>query len=329
MTLSAIASLVCSKVRKTDDASVAACKLFLRQRHEMLYDAALWKDTVGLFTRLLEFDTDAVALVREVILPLDCARPLAVRYGTPAAGDTRTLEPSSLETWLRLAGTDNFEQMGEAAGFVEIEASGVDFTMTSPYGPLSFEVTDARDVGVVVQVDGRADDLAQFEEVTLTAGTANTTAEWSSVRALSKPVTYGSIRVTGSGTLFDDALYFEPHQTVSSFCRIRLDRVPTVTLATALEDLPTLLVLGKRRLSSFVRDSDAPMIRGSDNALIAFAQADMLERERQYAKAQAKVQEGQAMLALMIDTENNQSAGVVRLLPMVEATAGGVDDFGW
>ena len=46
MTLASLADFVCKKVGKTDATSVGICKDFLRQRHEMIYDTGLWKDSV-------------------------------------------------------------------------------------------------------------------------------------------------------------------------------------------------------------------------------------------------------------------------------------------
>jgi hypothetical protein len=81
-------------------------------------------------------------------------------------------------------------------------------------------------------------------------------------------------------------------------------------------------VLGKRRFRQMRLDSDAPMIRGLDNALIAFAIGDMLERSRQYAKAAAKQQEGTELLKVAVDTETNQSAYESRVIPVQQGYEG-------
>jgi hypothetical protein len=93
---------------------------------------------------------------------------------------------------------------------------------------------------------------------------------------------------------------------------------PTPTSATAL------LIVGKRTLVP-LNGSDTPVLRGIDNALIAFVQSDMLEKQRQYGKAQAKVQEGAAMLDQMRKLENEQSARQSRVVPFTEPDANEYD----
>ena len=46
MTLAEMADFVCTKVRQTDAAAVAACKTYLRQRAEMIWNDQLWKATL-------------------------------------------------------------------------------------------------------------------------------------------------------------------------------------------------------------------------------------------------------------------------------------------
>src|SRR5215468_7303855 len=65
---------------------------------------------------------------------------------------------------------------------------------------------------------------------------------------------------------------------------------PTPVITTAF------LIIGKKACPGLASDTDTSMLRNCDNALIAFAHFDMLERLRQYAKAQAKLQEATGLL---------------------------------
>lgn len=65
-------------------------------------------------------------------------------------------------------------------------------------------------------------------------------------------------------------------------------------------------IIGKR-VRPELEDDTAPIIRGIDQALLAFAESDMLERMRQYGKAEKKVQEGSALLELAKKVEIEQS----------------------
>ncbi len=46
MTLSELATYVCNLVGKTDSTSKARCKEYIRQHHQLIYDSALWKESL-------------------------------------------------------------------------------------------------------------------------------------------------------------------------------------------------------------------------------------------------------------------------------------------
>ena len=69
-------------------------------------------------------------------------------------------------------------------------------------------------------------------------------------------------------------------------------------------------------------DTDSPCLHGVDNAVIAYAEGYMLERARQYGKAQAKFAEAANHVQVMRDMEKGQAQSVSRIIPMEE----GYDD---
>lgn len=73
MTLSEMADYVCEVYGKTDDATKATAKKFLRHRHNMICDADLWKDMVG----VIRFPNKT----RTVYLPEDVDRVMHVTFG--------------------------------------------------------------------------------------------------------------------------------------------------------------------------------------------------------------------------------------------------------
>lgn len=75
---------------------------------------------------------------------------------------------------------------------------------------------------------------------------------------------------------------------------------PTPTVNT------TLFIVGKRTRPELT-DSTSSIIRNIDNALIAYATGDMLERQRQYAKAQSKFQEASTLLEAAKAIETGQA----------------------
>jgi len=94
----------------------------------------------------------------------------------------------------------------------------------------------------------------------------------------------------------------------SGNCRIK----PIPTPKTA----GTLFALGKLKFVE-MGDSDSPVINGAENALLAYAEADMLERAMQYQKAQVKFGEAANMLQICRDLDNVQQDKITTIVPMV------------
>lgn len=88
---------------------------------------------------------------------------------------------------------------------------------------------------------------------------------------------------------------------------LRLVSIPQTSL--------TLYVLVKHKLMPLSDDNDTPILRNVDNYLIAMAQADMLERARQYAKAQDKMAEGVALIKQVKQVATLQQSNERRLIP--------------
>lgn len=89
--------------------------------------------------------------------------------------------------------------------------------------------------------------------------------------------------------------------------RIRLVEIPTEEV--------TLRILGKRICPQFDSDNDEPAINGVTNCLLAFGQSDMLQRERQYGKAQVVQQEAGALLDQLRKLEVVQQAHNISIQP--------------
>jgi hypothetical protein len=106
--------------------------------------------------------------------------------------------------------------------------------------------------------------------------------------------------------------------------KIRFIPIPSQTVP--------ILITGKRTFVNLVNDTDSPIIRNIDNPLIAFATADMLERQRQYGKAQAKVSEATSLLNVMIQLETEKGGNMPRIIPFTEPDWGRdaiYDELGW
>jgi hypothetical protein len=74
--------------------------------------------------------------------------------------------------------------------------------------------------------------------------------------------------------------------------------------------------LGKLKFTE-LGDSDSPVVLGSDNVLLAYAEGDMLERSMQFQKAQSKFTEASSLMTICRDLDNVQPAKVNRIIPDV------------
>lgn len=305
MNLAAIADHVCTKIGKTDTESVAACKSYIRQRHEMIYDAGLWKDTVG-----TDFTASVEAEATEVILPWECARPLVCwKSGSNLGIDVMSLvgaaivSPASLST------------VGGSLRFAEIDSVGWAYDLGDG-SRLSFINSGSSDVDVNITGTRNLDlpglttpDDTASETVTVPAGGAAelTTITWTSISRMTKAQSAVPLLVAQTAVIPEPLWVWPGDVEEASWARLRLINPQAEAF--------TLAIIGKKRFRQMNLDTDAPMIRGIDNALIAFATADMLERGRQFGKAQAKVAEATQLVQLAKDVERGQAASSEQIIP--------------
>ena len=62
MTLSELATFICTKLSDTDADSVAVCKSFINRRYQMIWDSALWTETLGVIEKPVAQGDTEVAL---------------------------------------------------------------------------------------------------------------------------------------------------------------------------------------------------------------------------------------------------------------------------
>ncbi len=296
MTLVEIAELVGEKVNKTDVDSIALIKRFVRRRYQLTYDSYLWKDSLDLATVSNNVHAGVYGPTNSPIMPRWMERVVAVREG----GDTNlTVEEQALFFKRDPA---LYGRVGSCSGFHQVRPYW--WVEYDPSTDLYCYSVQGNDGGKKVYV--RDNDSGARGEMTLTStliqskATEDYTDPYITKDATNGPVILyrenGGTEITMAG--FETSLRYE---------RIRLLDDPGEEVE--------LLVLGKRRIVNLEFDSDAPIIQNIDDALIAHAQADMLERARQYAKAESKRKEASAQVQKAIDLENNQSAKISLLTP--------------
>jgi hypothetical protein len=299
MTLSELADYTCAKVGQTDEDSLGQCKRFLNARLRMIWDSALWRDSLCLATVSL------AARQSWIILPASIERVLKLRAGSGAA-----LPP--LESALVFDySPDLFDSAGDPLGFAVFapvvhgpcDDAGDALIVTEGSG-----ASVARDAGRKAFIEVEQADGTRVTETLLSSGSGyGVEVVGRFIVRFSKEVTAAAYQVGfADGTPLSAALPADETQFPRR-ARVRLVWTPTAALE--------VLALGKRSYPGLLNDFESPALSNVDNALLAYAMADMLERQRQYAKAQLKLQEAQAQMAILHDLERNQSACESRLVP--------------
>lgn len=99
------------------------------------------------------------------------------------------------------------------------------------------------------------------------------------------------------------------------------DGSPQVRLYPYPQTTGTLVTLGKKKFT-VPADTDTPKLPGVEPALIAFAEADLMERIGMPDKATAKFTEAAAHVQRLLELERRQSAQMTRLIPWMEGEPG-------
>lgn len=290
-TLIDLATLACQKIGKSDSDTVALAKKFVQQRYLMIYDSALWSDSQFLYSTTASSD--------KVILPHWIDRIVGVRSGSDL-----NLPHTELANLFQ---TDPgiFERSGSPVLYSELPPVGV-LQLPSTAAALTLISNAAADSGVAVRVLGENSGVEARETVSLSGTTSVTTINsYDTPLAISKPVTSGAITVKDSAS--NVLLTLGPEEFERKHPRIRLHQAPG--------ESTSLLILAKRRPLPLLHDLDTPALRNIENALLAYVTADLLEAQRQYGKAQAKITEASSLLAETRDMEKNQSQKTVRIIP--------------
>lgn len=290
MTVAEMADFVCKKVEKTDANHVAMAKDFIRIRYKMLYEGNLWRDSLIV--------VGMPGAEEQVIFPKYVDKVLRTRF------DTMTLVHEELATIFDIDPLA-FDEQGYTARFTHLEPVA---TESFPDGKkIRVKSNSDSDTNKKVFVKGNYQGEPIFEEITLTGQQwAESTKTYDDITILSKVETVGGVIVQ---TIDEVALQeFEPDELSHKHCRIWLMRAPKDTSAM-------VLALCKRKVDLLKRDLDEPLLRNAQQFLLDIAEGDMLQRLRQFSKANVKFQEAMAQRASMIEQETNQSASNIRIVP--------------
>lgn len=323
-----IVSLVCSKVGQTDADSVAICGQFLTSRAETIWDSQPWRDS--LMTCAVQLpNLPGWPSCPFLLMPLGMGRVIKVRF------DPR----STLDSWETAMtfdiGADAFDQVGVPVSFSQLAPVVAQIAGT---GSGTTGQNDTVQINTTVQADnGMTFDITmELADGTIAVSTGNTFFDTTNpptngtfILSFNKAVTQGQIQFlsnAGTATLISPYLsstsgYLPASSTFVPTCqRIRLQPAPT--------GAGSVLVHGKRAFPGFASGQQYAL-PNLDNALQDFCQSDMLERDRQYAKAQAKIQSANSLVQIAISVETKQAANTRRAIPFETGFETGAYGFGW
>lgn len=302
MNLAAFASFICTKINQTDPEDVAACKMFLSKNFDVIWAEALWKDSLFEYTQTVASTGYTVTSTwlptkQVLILPKQISHVVAVRT------DTRKLDLESSERLYRMD-ADSFTQQGSSTQYRDLSKAAWEFDTPQTVLVLSTPANQ----GATGLLDYTSSDQVTQGRVSLDLGTASTQiANVSRVDAFTKPATSGLVLLAVGPSLTVFQTIPATGTASPKLCRVQL--------LGKVADNTVIRVLGKIDSPSFDVDTDEPALTGVDNALISFTQADMLQRERQYAKAQLCQQQGIAFLQQLKRVQTTQQAFNKRFIP--------------
>lgn len=315
MTLAEMASFVCGKVRQSDTRALAKCKGFLRQRYELIYNEALWRDSLYPFAFTFTPNASGVPASWEstFLMPSVVDKVVAVR----TAGQEVTAVGQEI---LMRGNIDQFTQSGEPVEF----ATGAPCVALLPaaYGTHDLEMFggDTGQAWSVYYINSSGNRIKVTGVFSAeTSAIADGVSAGQLVYVVERVTKQGSTTQASLTTEFTDVSLSVCPAADSSFPqRIPVRFIPGPSAATAMK------ALVKKKVVPLSDDGDTPELRNVDNALIAFAQGDMWEYARQIGKANGKYQEAGAVMTQLKQLHTWQEQTLVRFVPDVGDPAGSV-----
>lgn len=317
MTLLDMANFVCSKVNQTEAEDVLACKGFLQRRFEMLWSDQLWKDSLFEYTQTLSSSgylvTSTWLPVKKILLlPTAITRVVAVRT------NTRKLDVERSETFYR-SDFDSFAGQGATAQYRLLPPVVWEMDVVQAVRFYAGDDTGTAMVLTYLASDGVT--ITRWNDVLQGYNTFN----FSRVDRWSKAASAGAITTinfSDDGFGFGSSVISLGAAETNALTRQRIHLLGTVPEGAVIR------VLGKTKAPLFTADGDEPGLTGVENCLLAFVQGDMLQRERQYGKAQALQQEGALLLEQLKGQEVVQQSHNQRIVPEGGYGCPELDSFG-
>lgn len=294
MTITEIQDMVTDKLGRTDDQAIDDCKRFIKRRYKMIWDSTLWLESLA---TTVEWVTD-----RDVTLSTNID-VFNYNNSVTTVGDAKKIE--------RVL----------AVNFCEADVhavTGITASSLSDYFKYNMDDTSTWSAGDVFYAYGFPNECPGLN------GRKTVSVVHADYIAAGRPANWRGTtgNYTMTGWLTADENRFSEVAPVDWWHHFRVDpsklieQSTTTSTPTNFVHLPKdasgnarirlmpgppaeglLHVLGKVAWDDTITDDDSPVIQGIDEVLLAYAEGDMLERNRKRQQAQLKFQEGSAFLA--------------------------------
>lgn len=302
MTRSEMASFVCGKVNQSETEDLAACESFLTQRHKLIWNDQLWKDSLVEYVQALSPDGYAVTSnwlpsLGVLLLPPIIQRVLAVR------NDTRHLNVQRPELYYRID-YDSFAKTGTARDFVLLSPCVWQFQEAQDAIQI---LSSESDNGAVVVMDSLDSDGVGVtrNSITLASDSQDAGLNTTRIDSISKNASSGGMQFVTDSVQFIQMAAADTAAPKRQ--RVRFVEIPAAAM--------TVRVLGKRSVPTFSDDNDEPAINGSDNLLLSLAEHDMWRRARQFGFANDLLPEINSLFDQLKKVEVVQQAHNTRIIP--------------
>jgi hypothetical protein len=307
MTVADMADYVCRKINQKAPEDVVACKLFLKNNYNTLWNDQLWKDSLVRVDMALAPTTNLDHKDGIIIVPDIIEKVVACR------STDRALKVMGVEYYFRVD-LDVFAQEGTISEFSLMspiwktvrpaESLGAGSTIT-----IETDTSDTSAVKVIWRdlAGKRYETTADLPTITLTP---EDDAGYFEIESIYKSTTTDAVSVTlhkaGGGTTLLGTLTQDDTRS-PSYQRIALYRKPSSAI--------TIRILGKRKADTLDFDAQEPLIANIESCLMALAQVDMLERSRQYGKSKVVTDKAAILLEQLKGIEVVQQARHARMIP--------------
>ncbi len=314
MNLSEMAAFICGKVRKTDNESVAKCKGFINHRYRVVYNKSLWRDALWQFQFTF---TPNLASAPESYDSIQMMPNIVDRLVSLRTTDQRIIGVA--DEHLFRSGIDEFTQSGPPARFGTMAPVVAILPSSYPDGAAVHfahnPTDDAKTVrATIIDSNGNRITVAHVLTGATTEIFANDIAV---IERATKPESDGDMQFLTA--VEGESLGVAAAADTAWPIRLPVRLFPTPAAAT------TFRALVKKKVLPLVNNEDEPELRTVEDAVIALAHGDMLQRERVYSKAQILHAEGLAMIDDLETRHLFQEDQQQQIIPEVGEIAGAVD----